>query len=109
MALIEKSPLEKLRAWASRLLTIRLPAVSPFAGKARNVVWRQDERVGNEWTEVVRRPDGLYAFILWRRQQLTAPKIGSWEAELVLHESGLYASQDEAVTAALTHLAQRKA
>lgn len=101
MALIEKSPFERfVDGLAQRLKAVLAsrpkPVIPPFEHPGRDVVWRQDEPGSGVWFEVVRRPDDLYSFTEWRREKVSAPKLGSWQAEFPLFESGLYQTQAEA-------------
>ncbi|WP_292228438.1 hypothetical protein [Brevundimonas sp.] len=101
MALIEKSPFERFLDGLNKRLKAVLssrpkPVIAPFKHPARDVVWRQDSPRPGAWFEIIRRKDGLYSFTEWRRETLSAPKLGSWEAEFPLFESGLYGTQGEA-------------
>ncbi|WEK40300.1 MAG: hypothetical protein P0Y50_01460 [Candidatus Brevundimonas colombiensis] len=101
MALIEKGPFERfVQGLGQGLKTILRPAprpvLQPFEHPARDVVVRQDGPGPGVWFEVIRRPDGLYSFTEWRRQTVSAPRLGSWEAEFPLFESGLYETRAEA-------------
>ena len=107
MAIIEKSPTEKLLAWFSHRLTAVLkPAVLPLPipQAPRDVVWRQDGTEPGVWVEIVRRSDGLYSLAKWKRRMISAPEFGEWEAEFPIYESGLYGSEDEARQAIPDHI-----
>lgn len=105
MALIEKSPFERLldglgQGLKTALRSVFKPRPEPVAPRFkhpdRDVVWRQDGPSPAVWFEIIRRPDDLYSFTEWRREKVSAPQLGSWEAEFPLFESGLYETQAEA-------------
>lgn len=105
MALIEKGPFERFRDWLGRRLQPPpQPATKPFVHPARDVVWRQDGPEPGVWAEIVRRSDGLYSFAEWKRQQVSAPKLGTWETEFPVLESGLYESENQARQAMKDHI-----
>ena len=105
MALIEKGPFERFRDWlAQRLKPVAKPVVAPFVHPLRDIVWRQEGVGPGEWTELVRRTDGLYSFAEWKRQMVSAPGIPPWETEFPVFESGLYGAEDEARQAMIDHV-----
>lgn len=58
-----------------------------------------------EWTELVRRTDGLYSLSDWKRKTVSAPGIAPWETEFPVFESGLYGAEDDARQAMIDHMA----
>lgn len=107
MALIEKGPFERFRDWlGQRMKPVAKPVATPFVHPPRDIVWRQDGAGLGEWTELVRRADGLYSFADWKRQTVSAPGIAPWETEFPVFESGLYGAEDEARQAMIDHIQQ---
>ncbi|WP_425985800.1 hypothetical protein [Brevundimonas sp. TWP1-2-1b1] len=67
MALIEKGPLERFRDWLEqRLKPVAKSVATPFVRPPRDIVWRQEGAGPGEWTEPVRRSDGLDSFADWK-------------------------------------------
>ena len=106
MALIEKGPFESFRDWLTqRLKPVAKPVATPFVHPPCDILWCQDGAGPGEWTELVRRTDGLYSFADWKRKTVSVPGIALWETEFPAFEFGLYGAEDEARQAMIDHMA----